>query len=151
MANPASGQMAERYLKEQVETASPEQLMLMLYDGAIKFMRVARKAMTDQEWEKAHNNLIKAQNILTELMISLNLELGGEVARNLYRLYDYYIWALVQANIHRNLAQVDEVLDHVKNLKQTWEQAIVLASQEKTPHAPTTDRIERSPGPVMSA
>jgi flagellar secretion chaperone FliS len=141
--------MADRYLKEQLETASPEQLLLLLYDGAIRFLRIARKAMENQEWEKSHQHLIKTQNILVELMTSLDMEIGGDVARNLYRLYDYYIWSLVQANIHREVCRVDEILEHLKNLKQTWEQAIILTAQDMTGNG--TDRLERSVEPTVSA
>jgi flagellar secretion chaperone FliS len=126
--------LANHYLKEQLETASPEQILLMLYDGAIKFLRIAKNAMAAKDLEKCHNHLIKTQNILTELMTSLNFELGGEVARNLYKLYDYYIWSLVQANIHKDPKPVDEVLEHLKGLKQTWEQAILQnAAQNAVP------------------
>ena len=150
MATPA-GQLADRYLKDQVETASPEQILLLLYDGAIKFLRIARNALQAQEWEKSHQHLIKTQNILIELMTSLNMEMGGDMARNLYRLYDYYIWSLVQANIHRDVDRVDEVLTHLKNLKQTWEQAIIAAAQELATSAPSTDRFDSSPSTTFSA
>jgi flagellar secretion chaperone FliS len=152
MATPA-GQLADRYLKDQVETASPEQILLLLYDGAIKFLRIARNALLAEEWEKSHHNLIKTQNILLELMTSLNMEVGGDMARNLYRLYDYYIWSLVQANIHRDVNRVDEVITHLKNLKQTWEQAIIAAAQELTTSAPPISRpgSESSHTAIISA
>lgn len=128
--NPYAKQ-AEQYRKQQIETASPEEVLIMLYDGAIRFLNVARKAIEEKDIEKSHNNLMKAQNIIIEFMNSLDMELGGEIAFNLYRLYEYLHHRLVQANIKKDVAMVDEVLDHLKSLKATWEEAIRIARQEK--------------------
>jgi flagellar protein FliS len=128
--NPYAKQ-AEQYKKQQIETASPEEVLIMLYDGAIRFLGVARKAMEEKDIEKSHNNLTKAQNIILEFMNSLDMELGGEIAFNLYRLYEYLHHRLVQANIKKDVAMVDEVLDHLRSLKATWEEAIRIARQEQ--------------------
>jgi flagellar secretion chaperone FliS len=136
-------QLADRYLQEQVTTASPEQLMLMLYDGAIRFLRVARKAMAEKDIAKTHQYLLKAQNIITELMSTLDFEVGGEVARNLYRLYDYYVWALVQANIKQDPAPIEDVITHLKNLKLTWEEAIAQVHKAKP-----TPTVQESAAPA---
>ncbi|MBY0450717.1 MAG: flagellar export chaperone FliS [Cyanobacteria bacterium] len=130
MLNPYA-QSAKQYQKQQVETASPEELLLLMYDGAIRFLNVARKSMEEKNIEKSHNNLIRAQHIVTELMASLDMEIGGEVAQNLFRLYDYLHYRLVQANIKKDTAMIDEVLTHLRSLKETWEQAIKIAHQER--------------------
>ncbi len=130
MLNPYA-QSAKQYQKQQVETASPEELLLLMYDGAIRFLNVARKAIEEKNIEKTHNNLIRAQHIVTELMASLDMEIGGEVAQNLFRLYDYLHYRLVQANIKKDTAMIDEVLTHLRSLKETWEQAIKIAHQER--------------------
>lgn len=130
MLNPYA-QSAKQYQKQQVETASPEELLILMYDGAIRFLNVARKAMEEKNIEKSHNNLIRAQHIITELMASLDMEIGGEVAQNLFRLYDYLHYRLVQANIKKDTAMIDEVLSHLRSLKETWEQAIKIAHQER--------------------
>jgi flagellar secretion chaperone FliS len=102
----------------------------MLYDGAIRFLLIAKKAHEAKDWEKYNNHLIKAQHIVLEFMNSLDMEVGGEMAVNLFRLYEYLHYRLVQANIKKDVAMVDEVLDHLRNLKSTWEEAIRLASKE---------------------
>ena len=121
---------AQSYLQQQVQTASREQLLLMLYDGAIRFLKVARKGMEAQDVEKAHQNLIRGQRIVSELMASLDVKLGGEPARNLMNLYEYLYYRLVQANLKKDVAMLDEVLEHLAQLRQTWEEAIRIAARE---------------------
>ncbi len=127
--NPYAKQ-AETYKKNQIETATPEEILIMLYDGAIRFLMVAKKAYQDKNAEKFGTHLIKAQHIIREFMNSLDMEIGGEMAVNLYNLYDYLHFRLVQANIKKDVAMIDEVVDHLRRLKQTWEEAIVLAKRE---------------------
>lgn len=128
--NPYARQ-AEQYKKHQIETSSPEEVLIMLYDGAIRFLGTAKKAMAENNIEKAHNNLIKAQQIILEFMNSLDMEIGGDIALNLYRLYEYLHHRLVQANIKKDMAMIDEVLDHLRSLKTTWEEAIRIARKEQ--------------------
>lgn len=128
--NPYAKQ-AEQYKKQQIETASPEEVLIMLYDGAIRFLNVAKKAVEERNIEKSHKNLIKAQDIILEFMNSLDMEMGGEIATNLYRLYEYLHYRLVQANIKKDVAMIDEVLDHLRSLKTTWEEAIIIARREQ--------------------
>lgn len=122
---------AEQYKKQQIETATPEEILIMLYDGAIRFLLVAKKGIDENNIEKTHNNLIKAQHIILEFMESLDMEIGGNIALNLYRLYEYLHHQLVQANIKKDVAMIDEVLDHLRRLKTTWEEAIRIARKER--------------------
>jgi flagellar protein FliS len=121
---------AENYLKQSVETASQEQLLLMLYDGAIRFLNLAKKGIEAKDIEKSHKNLMNAQHIITHFMDTLDLDIGGEVAKNLLSLYEYLHWRLVQANIKKDIAMINEVLTHLTQLKSTWEQAIILSKTE---------------------
>ncbi|MGE0201501.1 MAG: flagellar export chaperone FliS [Candidatus Melainabacteria bacterium] len=121
---------ARQYQRQAIETASPEEILLMLYDGAIRFLVIARKAMDANDLETVHKNLIKTQDILVEFMTSLDMDIGGEVAVNLFKLYEYLHHQLVQANIKKDPARVDEVLEHLRKLKDTWEQAIDIAARE---------------------
>ena len=120
-----------QYKKAQVQTASPEQILIMLYDGAIRFLNQAKVHMQNKDIEQSHTNIIKAQRILTEFMSSLDMDLGGEMAENLFNLYEYLHHRLVQANIKKDIEAIDEVLDHLRSLKATWEEAIKIASKEK--------------------
>lgn len=121
---------ANTYMNQEVQTASQEQLLIMLYDGAIRFLNAAKQGLADDNMEKAHNNVIKTQRILMEFMTTLDMETGGEMAKNLFQLYEYLHYRLVQANLKKDLAMMDEVLDHLKELKMTWEEAIRIAKQE---------------------
>lgn len=119
------------YKNNQIQTATREQILIMLYEGAIRFLNLAKIGLTEeQSVEKFHNNLIKTQRILMELMSTLDLQIGGEMARNLYRLYEYFHYRLVQANLKKDVSMVDEVQNHLRELKDTWEKAIAQAKQE---------------------
>ncbi|MDI6786065.1 MAG: flagellar export chaperone FliS [bacterium] len=105
-------------------------LILMLYEGALKFLGKAKEALTKKEDSDVGSNIIKAQNILTELMVSLDMS-KGEVAKNLYKLYDYMNHRLIEANIKKDSGLINEVQGMVKELKDTWELAIEKLEEEK--------------------
>lgn len=119
------------YLKNQIETSSPEQILILLYDGAIKFLNQAKIGIQSKDIELTHNNLIKAQNIISELRDTLDMEIGGELANNLFALYNYFNRRLVQANIKKEIEPVDEVLEHLRGLRDTWKQAIIKKREEE--------------------
>ena len=119
------------YLKNQIETSSPEQILILLYDGAIKFLNQAKIGIQNKDIELTHNNLIKAQNIISELRDTLDMEIGGELANNLYALYNYFNRRLVQANRKKEIEPVDEVLEHLRGLRDTWKQAIIKKREEE--------------------
>ncbi|MBP7212027.1 flagellar export chaperone FliS [bacterium] len=121
-----------QYKKNEVETATPEQILILLYDGAIRFLIKAKQAMADKNIQETHNNLISCENIILEFMSSLDMENGGDLAQRLYSLYDYYYNTLVQANMEKNVKKVDYVLAHLKDLRTTWSKAINIANAEKT-------------------
>lgn len=129
--NPYRKKQADQYKQLEIETATAEELLIMLYDGAIRFLLIAKKALDEQNLEKYNKNLIKAQHIILEFMATLDMEIGGDMAKNLYSLYEYLHYRLVQANIKKDLTMVDEVLGHLRNLKATWEEAIRIAQKEK--------------------
>ena len=94
----------------------------MLYDGAISFMEQGRAAMTRADFDKQNTYLQKAQKILMELMGSLDMERGGEIAQNLMALYNYALTELIQANIHANPEMVDHALMVFTELRKSWAQ-----------------------------
>jgi flagellar protein FliS len=127
---------AATYRANAVLTASPGQLVLMLYDGALKAMEIARDAFARPEEdprriETINHQLQKAQNILAELQNGLNLEAGGEFAQTLYRLYDYHTRRLFEANVKKDCAIVVEVEGLVRQLRDAW--AEMLMKQEAEP------------------
>lgn len=126
------------YQTQDIETASPEKLLIMLYDGAIRFLKKAREAMVAKDYQSLNTNMKRTQDIISELMGSLNFEIGGDIARNLFDLYEYYNYRLLQANMKNDTAMIDEVLKHLVDLKATWEEAIIIAKREASDKNPST-------------
>ena len=110
------------YKNNQVMGAPQKKLIIMLYDGAIRNLKLAKIAMNEKNIEKANNTLIKAQNIILELMSTLNFEAGGEIAKNLHALYQYMYEKTIAANIEKNPDHADEVIKFLEELKEVWEQ-----------------------------
>mgnify|MGYP001501608054 CR=1 FL=1 len=110
-----------KYLETAVQTASPSQLLIMLYDGAIRFCRLGMEAINKKDYEEANTNLIKCQNIIRELMVTLDR--NSPLADSLNKLYDYFIHLLIQGNIKKQLEPLEEVLGYLTELKETWVQA----------------------------
>ncbi len=120
---------ARAYRTNSVLTASPGQLVLMLYDGALKAIGLARSGFARPEddlrrFAIINDQLLKAQAILNELQGGLNLEAGGEFARTMYRLYDYHVSRLLQANLHKDEKPVIEVEELVRELREAWAQML---------------------------
>jgi len=113
--------IVNRYRVSSVETASPAQLVLMLYDGAIKFAKQAEEAARARRIEEANRAIGRVQDILAELMSSLNVD-AGEVAGNLFAIYDYLNRRLVEANIKKDPEIVSEVVGHLLSLREAWVQ-----------------------------
>lgn len=127
----ASG-YARTYRANSILTASPGQLVLMLYDGALKALGLALEAFSTSELDPQriqtiNTQLLKAQAIITELQNGLNLEAGGEFARTMHRLYDYHNRRLLEANIRKQPEPVKEVEGLVRELREAWAQ--MLAQQ----------------------
>lgn len=113
-----------------METATPETILIMLYNGAINYIKKAKLHMEQGEKVIAHNNIIAAEKIIMEFMTTLDMEIGGEMAKNLYALYDYLYNKLVEANMKNKIENLDEVLGHLEKLRDTWNKAIQIAKQE---------------------
>lgn len=116
-------QAVSAYRKHQVETASPGQLVVMLYDAAIRNCQAAQAAIAQQDRDKAARHLLKAQDIVSELMSSLNVEAGGELAVRLLRLYEYMYRRLVFANVRKDAAAAKEVEGLLASLRDAWAKA----------------------------
>ena len=119
------------YKKASVNTLDQNKLIIMLYDGAIKNASFAVEYMKSGEIEKVHNCLIKTKNIVTELMATLNMEQGGEIAKNLKSLYSYMFSQLVEANMEKKSKPVLVVIDLLKELRAAW----VQIREKKKPDA----------------
>lgn len=122
----------KQYQKNQIETASPGQVLIMLYDGAIQFLIKAQAALEEKKYEKFYNSIVSCQRIILEFMDTLDMELGGELATNLYKLYEYLYNALDTVNIKKDMKKMDEVLKHLKALRETWQKAITISNSQKS-------------------
>ncbi|MDM5315106.1 flagellar export chaperone FliS [Fictibacillus sp. b24] len=112
------------YQNNSVQTASPGELTLMLYNGCLKFIGLARTAIELKNTEQKNTNLLKAQKIIQELMVTLNMDL--EVSKSLMQMYDYINRRLIEANIHSDAAILDEVEDYVIDFRNTWKEVIQI-------------------------
>ncbi|SNX53110.1 flagellar export chaperone FliS [Thermoanaerobacterium sp. RBIITD] len=110
------------YKQNSIMTASPEELVLMLYNGVIRFIEEAKLAIKDKNIEKAHNSIMRAQDIVLELMATLDMQY--DISKNLYNIYEYISRRLVEANLKKDTEALDEVKTLVSDLKDTWTKGV---------------------------
>ncbi|NLP52693.1 flagellar export chaperone FliS [Bacillus sp. RO1] len=118
----------QAYQQNSVNTATPGELTLMLYNGAIKFMKLAKKGMEDKNIEMKNTNLIKAQKIVQELMITLDT--SHDVGKSMMTMYDYMNRRLIDANLKNDPSMVDEVESHMMEFRDAWKQVIQSSRQQ---------------------
>lgn len=129
-------QAQDTYKINQIQMASKEQLLIITYDIGIKACHAAERAIDVNDVEEINRHLQKAQAVVRELMLTLNLEQGGEVAQSLMALYDYMYYELVEANVKKNADPVKNVRQMLEELKATWLEAIMkLKAENKENHA----------------
>lgn len=116
------------YARERIMNASPAQLTLMLYDGAIKFCNIAIMAVEKKDIQKAHNNIIKVENIISEFRATLNFKYP--VAQEFENVYKYLAERLVEANIKKDKEILEEVLEHLRTMRETWEEVMKRGKHE---------------------
>ena len=116
----AYGNYQNAYKKASVNTLDQTKLIIMLYDGAIKNASFAVEHMKSGQIEKVHDCLIKTKNIVTELMATLNMDRGGDIAKNLQSLYSYMFSQLIEANMNKKTEPVVIVIDLLKELRAAW-------------------------------
>ncbi|HOJ77875.1 MAG TPA: flagellar export chaperone FliS [Bacillota bacterium] len=109
----------QMYKKVQIETANPLELVIKLYDGAIRFVNQAKKGLEEHDYQLANNSLVRAQDIIEELNMSLNME-TGEIAANLRNIYNFISDELVQANVHKNSKKLEDVVRLLTTLRSAW-------------------------------
>ncbi len=110
-----------RYRETQVLSASPGELVVLLYDGLVRFIESGRQSIARGETEAAHKALTRAQDIVFELMATLNMEV--ELSRKLYALYSFWVERLIEANLRKDATLVEPILEMAKSLRDAWSQA----------------------------
>jgi len=120
---------AEAYKRQQIMTATPEALTLMLYNGCLKFIDEGVKALEEKQYEQANNSLIKAENIISEFRVTLNMEY--EIAQQLMPLYNYAYDRLVEGNLKSDVSLIRQGYDIIHELRDAWVQAMKKARVEQ--------------------
>lgn len=117
-----------QYKNSKVLTATPAELTLMLYEGAIKFCNVAMTAIDNKEIEKAHTNIVKTERIIDHLRMTLDMKYP--VAQDFERMYSYLSQRLLQANTSKNKEILEEVNGHLHEIRDTWKE-VMRINKEK--------------------
>lgn len=116
---------ATTYKNQQILTSSPEQLTLMLYNGAIRFIDESMIALDQKDIQKAHNANMRAQDIVREFIATLDM--SYEIAKGYYQLYEYVEYRLIQANMKKDKSQLEEAKQILVELRDAWVEAMKLA------------------------
>lgn len=127
MAFNQANQTYAEYNRNKVLTASPAELTLLLYEGAIKFCNIAIIGLEQNDMEKVHNNIIKVENIIEEFQATLNHKYP--VAEDFDKIYKYIYNLLVEANIKKDKELLEQALTELRGMRDTWKEVMVKAKQ----------------------
>jgi flagellar protein FliS len=125
----------EAYRRQGVLTASPMELIVMLYDGLHKNIVLGGRAIKKKDWEAAHNYLVKAQNIVSELMNCLDLSF--QISEELMRIYDFLFRGLVESNLKKSDEMLPDLLEITDNLRGAW---VEVSAMQKPAVAPELEQ-----------
>ena len=117
-----------QYNNSKVLTASPAELTLMLYDGAIKFCNIAILAVEQKDIEKAHINIVKAQRIIDHFRMTLDMKYS--VAEDFERVYSYLAQRLLMADIKKDKEILEEVCEHIRSMRDTWKEVMRITKEK---------------------
>ena len=124
MNNPYS-----QYKQNSITTATPEELTLKLYNGVIKFMKIAKMNMEEKKVQDCNNNLMRCQDIIDELNMTLNMDY--EISTQLRNLYNFVKEQLIEANIQKDTKILDGIIPIMEDMRDTWKEAMEVAKKEK--------------------
>jgi flagellar protein FliS len=134
-------QYATRYTQAEVSSVDPKRLLLLMYEGGTKFLRLAREGLATGDLQKFGQSLGRAQAIISELTNTLDHQAGGKIAEDLARLYEFMLHHLTEANAKRSLKQVDEVIAVFGTIADAFRQVLSEAAAAEA----------AQPGPVRTA
>ena len=126
-ANPYS-KYIKQYQTSNITTATPEKLMILLFDGAIQILIKAKTAIEENNFKERSQNIDGARKIIRELMRTIDLENGNDVSKQLFRLYNRMAMKLIKANVQRNAPLIDEVIEDLTNIRWGFQKAIEIKS-----------------------
>lgn len=116
------------YKNNSVNYASKDQLLLMIVDGAVKFAKIGRQAIIDKDVKKAHESIVRTQDIFIELMATLDRN-AGQWAEQIFKVYEFINSRLVQANLKKSVEIMDEVIPIIEEVRNTWSEAYKLSKK----------------------
>ena len=118
-----------QYRETQIKTSKQGQLIVLLYEGAMKFLKLALAELPQKKYDRVNQNILKAQDIITELILALDLD-SGELAKKLYGLYSYMNRRLVEGNIRKEAKPLEEVMVYLEGLNKSWKKIAHLSTQK---------------------
>ena len=113
----------QQYQASAITQSDPVRLVELMYEGAIRFTNLAIKSIDEKDFESTHNHILRAYAIVAELMATLDFEQGGDIAVHLEQCYDYILHLLKEANIKKEKAQLEQVLQMIEPLLNAWQEA----------------------------
>ena len=157
MAGNPYNKYIKQYQTSNITTATPEKLMIMLFDGAIQFLQKAKINIEEKNLKDRSSNIESARKIIRELMRTIDLENGNDVSKQLFRLYNKMAMKLIKANVQRDTKLIDEVLDDLINIRWGFQKAIeinsgvtsvedVMKEYSKSDNLPPTESVNTQEG-----
>lgn len=137
-----AGNTAAAYKNNQIQSASPEQLTLMLYSGAVRFISENAKAMMEERAEDAHKAHLRAQDIVLYLMETLDMQY--EISHNLFQLYEYVNFRMNEANLKKDVSQMDEAKGIILELRDAWCEAMKKNQEERACLVPASKKEDHA-------
>lgn len=128
------------YKKVDVETASQGKLIVMLFNGAIQRAEEAKRQLEKGRIQAVHTNLVRAQEIMAELRGALNMQAGGEIARNLDRIYEYCQHLLIVANLRKDTRPIEQAIGFMTSMRDAWQQVFDQLAREESPAPPAINQ-----------
>lgn len=116
----------KQYQASNVNTATPEKLMIMMFDAALQFLQKAKAAIAEGNLKERSTNIDGARKIIRELMRTIDLENGNDVSKQLFKLYNRMAMNLIKANVQRNAALIDTVIEDISNIRWGFQKAIEI-------------------------
>lgn len=123
----------QSYRKTDVVTSDPGRLIIMCYEGAIDSLKLAKEKMREKNYEKKAKAIIRAQDIINELLCSLDLEKGGEIANNLSGIYNYMDRRILHGDVNRDMDAIDEVIGMLNELLSAWREVALKPESRVQP------------------
>ena len=137
----------QSYVKTDISTSDPMKLVIMCYEGAIDSLKLAKEKIKEEDYEKKAKAVIKAQDIIDELLCSLDFEKGGAIARNLSSLYNYMLRRILHGDVNKDMSAIDEVIGMLAELLSAW-QSIYLQKDIQTQS--TADHLNQNKAAAAS-